>query len=80
MKKNLLALIAASTLMCASSAMAAPTKIDSGEPITTTECAILGDTVRLNLSKGVFGAYNCDEALTPLTLAPAIQRVAVAPA
>ncbi|EQM74958.1 hypothetical protein [Stutzerimonas stutzeri] len=62
MKKNLLALFAISAAVFASSAMAAPLKITSGSPITTTECAILGDTVRLNLSKGVFGAYNCDEA------------------
>lgn len=61
MKKNLLALFAASAVVFASSAMAAPTEIESGEAITTTECAILGETVRLNLSKGVYGAYNCDE-------------------
>ncbi len=61
MKKNLLTLFAISAALFASSAMAAPTAIESGEAITTTECAILGDTVRLNLSKGVHGAYNCDE-------------------
>jgi len=61
MKKNLLALFAASVVVFASSAMAAPTVIDSGEDITTNECTILGDTVKLNLSKGVIGAYNCDE-------------------
>ena len=61
MKKNFLALFAASAVVFASSAMAAPAAIESGEAITTTECAILGDTVRLNLSKGVHGAYNCDE-------------------
>lgn len=62
MKKNLLALFAASAVVFSSSLFAAPAAIESGEAITTTECAILGDTVRLNLSKGVFGAYNCDEA------------------
>jgi len=68
MKKNLLALFAASAVVFASSAMAAPTKIVSGDPITTTQCAILGDTVRLNLSKGVWGAYNCDEALNAINV------------
>ncbi|MCQ4265649.1 hypothetical protein NAV28_00325 [Pseudomonas stutzeri] len=62
MKKNLLALLAISAAVFASATLAAPLKITSGDPITTTECAILGDTVRLNLSKGVWGAYNCDEA------------------
>ncbi|WP_137010758.1 hypothetical protein [Ectopseudomonas oleovorans] len=61
MKKNLLALFAASAVVFASSAMAAPTAISSGTDITTTQCAILGETVRLNLSKGVHGGYNCDE-------------------
>lgn len=61
MKKNLLALLAASAVVFASSAMAAPTEIESGNDITTTNCTILGDTVKLNLSKGVRGAYNCDE-------------------
>ncbi|SUD41642.1 Uncharacterised protein [Ectopseudomonas mendocina] len=61
MKKNLLALFAASAVVFASSAMAAPTEIESGKEITTTNCTILGDTVKLNLSKGVRGAYNCDE-------------------
>ncbi|WP_341782093.1 hypothetical protein [Ectopseudomonas mendocina] len=61
MKKNLLALFAASAVVFSSSLFAAPTAIESGEAITTTECAILGETVRLNLSKGVYGAYNCDE-------------------
>lgn len=60
MKKNLLALFATAAVAFASSAMAAPTLI-SGNPVTSTECAILGDTVKLNLSKGVSGAYNCDE-------------------
>lgn len=61
MKKNLLALLAASAVVFTSSVIAAPTAITSGGNITTTQCAILGDTVRLNLSKGVSGAYNCDE-------------------
>nr|WP_156886274.1 hypothetical protein [Pseudomonas alcaliphila] len=61
MKKNLLALFAASVVVFASSAMAAPAAIQSGTDITTTNCTILGDTVKLNLSKGVRGAYNCDE-------------------
>lgn len=61
MKKNLLALFAASAFVFASSAMAAPAAIGDGEEITTTLCTILGDTVKLNLSKGVRGAYNCDE-------------------
>ncbi len=62
MKKNLLALFAASAVVFASSAIAAPAAIQSGTDITTTQCTILGDTVKLNLSKGVRGAYNCDEA------------------
>ncbi len=61
MKKNLLALFTASAVVFASSAMAAPTAIESGVNITSTECVILGDTVKLNLSKAVHGAYNCDE-------------------
>lgn len=61
MKKNLLALFAASAFAFSSSVFAAPTDIESGEEITTTQCTILGDSVRLNLSKGVYGAYNCDE-------------------
>lgn len=61
MKKNLLALFAASVVVFASSAMAAPTAITSGDPIAVADCTILGESVRLNLSKGVKGAYNCDE-------------------
>lgn len=60
MKKNLLALFAVSAFAFASSAIAAPTAIESGNAIDTDDCAILSDTVRLNLSKGVHGAYNCD--------------------
>ncbi|WP_155397667.1 hypothetical protein [Stutzerimonas stutzeri] len=62
MKKNLLALFAVSAVVFASSVMAAPTAIESGNAIDTDDCAILSDTVRLNLSKGVHGAYNCDVA------------------
>lgn len=63
MKKNLLALFAAAAVAAAfsSSAMAAPTAISSGAAITTTNCPVLGDTVRLNLSKGVSGSYDCSE-------------------
>lgn len=61
MKKNLLALFAISAFACATSAVAdGPTAIESGNTISTTECSILGDSVKLNLSKGVHGAYNCD--------------------
>src|SRR5690606_28866297 len=30
-------------------------------PITSTECAVLGESVRLSLSNGVSGAYACSE-------------------
>src|SRR5690606_26613968 len=42
-----------------------PTAISSGTTISPTgenNCSILGDSVKLNLSKGVHGAFNCDEA------------------
>jgi len=61
MKKNLLALFAAATAAFASSAVMA-VSITNGAPITNTECAVLGDTVKLNLSKNVVGSYECSEA------------------
>ncbi|MBK3845173.1 hypothetical protein [Stutzerimonas xanthomarina] len=65
MNKNLAALIAATTIILSSSAFAAPTAIQSGSAIASTgtgSCAVLGDSVKLNLSKGVNGAYDCSEA------------------
>ncbi|MBK3749473.1 hypothetical protein [Stutzerimonas balearica] len=66
MKKNLLVLAVTSAVFFASSAMAdGPTAISSGNTIAPTganNCSILGDSVKLNLSKGVHGAFNCDEA------------------
>lgn len=65
MKNNVLALFAVSAIVFASSAMAdGPTAIASGTTIAPTgsnNCSILGDSVQLNLSKGVHGAFNCDE-------------------
>lgn len=60
MKKNLLALFAAATVAFASSVMAAPTAI-TGAAIDDVACPVLGEEVRLNLSKGVNGAYDCFE-------------------
>lgn len=61
MKKFAYGLFAA--LAVSSSAFAAPTAIDPETPVTTAECAILGESVNLTLSSNVQGAYNCDEAL-----------------
>ncbi|WP_341303783.1 hypothetical protein [Pseudomonas sp. TMP25] len=38
------------------------TEIESGVEITVADCAVLGESVRLNLSRGVAGAYECSEA------------------
>lgn len=61
MKKNLLALFAAATVAFASSSIMAK-EITNGGEIKNSDCAVLGDTVKLNLSKNVVGSYECSEA------------------
>lgn len=45
--------------MFAGAAFAAGTAISSGQLISTTNCTLLQDDVKLTLSNGVIGAYNC---------------------
>src|SRR5690606_16553761 len=49
-------------------AMAAGTPITS-KPITSTECELLADQVRLTLSTNVHGAYSCDEKTNTIKIA-----------
>lgn len=60
MKKNILALFAVAAVTASSFVYADP--IDPTTSITTADCAVLGEAVRLNLSSGVSGAYECSEA------------------
>ncbi|MFC5771809.1 hypothetical protein [Thauera sinica] len=41
----------------------------NGGPVTTTACTVLSEQVTLNLSKGVHGAFNCDEATNAIKVA-----------
>jgi len=61
MKKNLIAFLAAATLGVSANLSAAV--ITSGSQITpdATGCVVLAEAVRLSLSSGVHGAYNCDD-------------------
>ncbi len=43
--------------------------IVSNTPIKTTDCAVLGDSATLNLSKNVTGAYSCDEGTNTIKVA-----------
>jgi hypothetical protein len=60
MKKNILALFAVAALTASSFVHAEA--IDPTTAISTEDCAVLGEAVRLNLSSGVSGAYECSEA------------------
>ena len=57
MKKVLLAIVAVVSL---GNAFAEP--IERGEEILTGDCAVLGESVRINLSANVIGAYECSES------------------
>ncbi|MCF6753712.1 MAG: hypothetical protein OZ926_07025 [Pseudomonas sp.] len=59
MKKNIFVLALISGLCTSFTATAV--EIESGTPITTTDCSLLGEQVTLNLSNNVSGAYTCDE-------------------
>lgn len=60
MKIQLLGFAFVALLGLGSSVQAAP--IESGGEIAVGDCAVLGESVRLNLSRGVNGAYECSEA------------------
>jgi len=45
------------------------TAIASGTPILSSTCAVLGENVTLNLSRGVTGAYECSEANNSINVA-----------
>ncbi|MDH5785904.1 MAG: hypothetical protein OEZ16_09905 [Chromatiales bacterium] len=61
MKMITRAFLFAVAFMASAAAMAAGTAVTSGAPITNTDCTLLGETVTLNLSSNVFGAYQCIE-------------------
>ncbi len=70
MKNFIRAILVATGLFAASSAMAA-TAISAGSSVdvTTTDCTLLGETVTVNLSSNVSGAYQCYEELSDIRIA-----------
>lgn len=68
MKKVAYAILITAGLGMSAAAMAAGTAITK-EPITSTQCALLADQVRLTLSTYVHGAYSCDEETNTIKIA-----------
>ena len=66
MKSKFIAVALVSGLMASLGAYAEP--IVSGAAIDNGDCVLLGETVTLNLSNNVSGAYNCVEATSTITL------------
>lgn len=66
MKKNVLALVFMAGMGAAFAVGA--TAIDD-DPITTTDCPLLGEQVTLNMSNNVSGAYSCDETNSVIMVA-----------
>jgi len=56
-------LLATMGLIISASVIAAGTSIENGQPITNADCALLSESVNLNLSASVSGAYQCDSIL-----------------
>ncbi|MNF50702.1 hypothetical protein D3C84_320040 [compost metagenome] len=73
MKKNILAALFFAGMGASVVASAANQAADAGFEgqgiVSSTECALLADTVTLNLSKNVVGAYSCDEATSVIVVA-----------
>lgn len=70
MKMNFLNLFAVAAIAFSANTFAAPTTI-TGAEITggdTGACKVLGENVRINLSKGVNGAYDCFEATNSINV------------
>ncbi|VXB19015.1 hypothetical protein [Pseudomonas sp. 8O] len=70
MKNNLLGLIAAVAFGFSVSTVAAPTAI-TGAVITggtAGACTVLGEDVKVNLSKGVKGSYDCFEGTNSINI------------
>lgn len=68
MKKVAYAILITAGLGMSAAAMAAGTPITS-KPITSGDCKLLADQVRLTLSTNVHGAYSCDEKTNTIKIA-----------
>ena len=68
MKKVAYAILITAGLGMSAAAMAAGTAITSA-PITSNECELLADQVRLTLSTNVHGAYSCNEITNTIKIA-----------
>lgn len=72
MKKLIAGLAFLAAMAFANTAFAQAVAITSGGAITggtTGDCVLLGETVRINLSNNINGAYECDEALNAIRVA-----------
>lgn len=68
MKKVAYAILITAGLGMSAAAMAAGTPITS-DPITSENCVLLADQVRLTLSTNVHGAYSCNEETNIIKIA-----------
>lgn len=68
MKKVAYAILITAGLGMSAAAMAAGTAITS-DPITSNDCELLADQVRLTLSTNVHGAYSCNKITNTIKIA-----------